>query len=248
MIKMKKIYKIIILVSVAAGLYLVLSHTYIYHRIHTAGLQATDTDHSYSFGASSSAETLVYASLGDSLTAGVGTDSYRESYPYLLAKDLAEDKNIVLENFSYPGARTEDLINNLLPEAVAAKPDIVTVLIGANDVQGFVSSSQFEKNYRHILDELTRKTKAKIYLISVPSVNFALFLPPYNYFFDWRVSRFNAIIKKLAGEYNVNFIDLNTPALESIKAERPYYAADLFHSSPYGYALWAKIIYANINH
>lgn len=230
--------------------YLYLAHAYIYYQIGSAHLPATDDRHAYVCGnVATSSKKIVYASLGDSLTSGVGTVKYEESYPYLLSQYLASDDTIIVnENFSYPGARTANVINDLLAPAIAAQPDIVTLLIGVNDIHGFVGVEQFKKNYDYILKELTTKTMAKIYLISIPYIGcHTLILPPYSNYFDRETAKFNEVVQDLAKTYNLQYIDLSSPTEEILKKDTPYYAADLFHPSALGYASWAKIIYDDIN-
>ena len=246
----KKYIKIILIVVAVIAAYLYLAHAYIYYQIGSAHLPATDDRHVYICGnVATSSKKIVYASMGDSLTSGVGTNKYEESYPYLLSQYLANDDTIIVnENFSYPGARTENVINDLLAPAIASQPDVVTLLIGVNDIHGFVGIEQFKKNYDFILKELTTKTKAKIYLISIPYIGcHTLILPPYSNYFDSETAKFNGVIQNLAKTYNLQYIDLSSPTEEILKKDTPYYAADLFHPSALGYVSWAKIIYDDIN-
>jgi len=246
----KKYLKIILIILALVLAYLYLSHRYIYLRIGWAHLQATDDRHTYILGnVADSDDKLIYAAIGDSLTSGVGTDKYEESYPYLLSAYLAgTNRTIVHKNFSYPGARTENVIKDLLVPAIAAQPDIITLMIGVNDVHGFVSMDKFRENYDFILRELTEKTKAKIYLISIPYIGcHTLVFPPYSYYFDSDSKDFNEVIKDLAKTYDLNYIDLASVTEEVLKDDGPYYSADSFHPSAMGYASWAKIIYDDIN-
>jgi len=247
----KKYLKILSIVLIVIAGYLYLAHTYIYRRIGYAHLPATDDRHTYvceAAGASSTAE-IVYAALGDSLTAGVGVDQYEKSYPYLLAQHLVrDDRRVVHKNFSYPGARTQNLIDDLLEPAIAEQPDVVTVLIGTNDIHGLVSVLEFEKNYDRILEALTTRTDAQVYAVSIPRIGSdSLFWPPYNYYFDYKVVEFNAVIKKMADRHGVRFIDLDTPTAAVLKTDGPHYSVDLFHPSSVGCEWWAKLIYDNID-
>lgn len=231
--------------------YLLLANYLIYYRIQQAGLVLPDTKHIYIIGNNMTNSTsLVYAALGDSLTSGVGAEKYQESYPYLVAQKLSQRKNsqIDLKTFSYPGARTNDLIRDLLDPAIATKPDIVTLLIGTNDVHGNVGLESFGKNYEYILERLTKEAHAKIYIINLPNIGAdELMLPPYNYYFKKRTQAYNKIIKSLAEKYNLHYIDLNEPTLADSKKNDGYYSRDLFHPSAKGYNIWAQIIYDNLN-
>jgi lysophospholipase L1-like esterase len=192
---------------------------------------------------------LVYSSLGDSLAAGVGTDNYTESYPYLLASKLGgAEQGIILRNHSLPGANTADLISNLLSRVINDNPDIITLLIGVNDIHNRISIRDFKNNYEQILSRLTKETKARIYVISIPFIGAdSLMLPPYQTYFNYQTKRFNAVIQELAVKYQVSYIDLYTPTLVLFKEPGEHYSVDLFHPSAAGYKIWAQIIYDNIH-
>ena len=228
--------------------YLFAVHYIIYQRIGAAGLKACDARHEYLLRSVQNTETnIVYTALGDSLTAGVGVAEYEESYPYKIAQKLSVAANVDLYVQAYPGARTSDVIKDLLTPAISNQPDIVTLLIGTNDIHGNVSKEKFSKNYAEILKRLKTETKAKIYVISIPHIGTdSLLLPPYNFYFRRQVVEFNKIIKKLAQENGVEYIDLYAPAVRMF--ENPsLYSTDYFHPSAKGYELWSDIIYANFN-
>lgn len=243
-----------VLLVLAVFLYLNRSYAYIYERIDSAGLKMPDRLRTYLVSnhmvtATSSVSNLTYSALGDSLTSGVGADSYEQSYPYLLAKYLAgNDYQITLKNRSVPGARTDDLLKGLLATAIQDKPDIVTVLIGVNDIHGHVPAEDFRNNYEQLLSRLTKETEAKIYVINIPFLGGAdLILPPYRGLFDERTQQFNEIIRELAGKYKVKYIDLYTPTVDLFKKSGSHYAADSFHPSIEGYKIWTDLIYADLN-
>lgn len=147
-----------------------------------------------------------------------------------------------------PGARTDDLLNGLLPAAIRDNPDIVTVLIGVNDVHNDTNRAEFSANYENIIMRLRKETKAKIYLINIPFIGADnLILPPYNYLFDARTKQFNKVIQELAIKYQIKYIDLYTPTKNLFTKSGSHYAADLFHPSAEGYKIWADLIYANFN-
>ncbi len=248
---MKKTISIILIIIFIGGVaYLLLAHHYIYREIGRAGLPASDTQGTYDFSANSdSSGQLVYSALGDSLTAGVGTLSYEESYPYLIAQKLTATGNAVtLNNRSYPGARTADIVKDLLPAAIADDPDIVTILAGVNDIHGFVSRSDFRNNYQAIISALKKRTHARIYAVGIPLIGSdSLLLPPYNYYFKSETVAFNRIIADLAESNNIDYIDLYTPTVDQLRPDGPLLAADRFHPSAAGYALWADIIYDQLN-
>src|SRR5574344_2103807 len=168
MMKNKIIYCPIILLAVFA-VYLYTANAFIYYRIGQGNL--TEPMSQELPVKNGEVATTTYVSLGDSLTAGAGAFSYDETYPYLLASKMTNaGANIKLNNFSVSGYKTQDLIDDLLEPAIAVKPDIVTLLIGVNDIHNHVGKENFKKNYKYILDRLTKETKAKIYLINIPYI------------------------------------------------------------------------------
>jgi lysophospholipase L1-like esterase len=237
--------KIIILSIIIIVAYLLLTHHYIYQKIKDAGLIGSDKNHMYILnGQAASSQNLTYVALGDSLTAGTGVDNYQDSFPYLVAKKISEQKGrVTLQDFSFPGYRTDDLIKNLLAPAIAANPDIITLLIGTNDIHGNYRLATFKKNYQNILEQLTTKTHAKIYVISIPYIGSnSILLPPWNYYFDQRTASFNQAIQALVKNYKVNYIDIAEPTKDLFKKNGSHYAADNFHPSAIGYKIWADII------
>lgn len=192
---------------------------------------------------------ITYVALGDSLTAGVGVENYVESYPYQIAQKISEkDKQQVnLKPYAVPGAKTNDVLPVLLEKTIKAKPDIVTVLLGVNDIHDRMSEDDFYSNYKVILERLTKETDAQIYVIAIPYIGAPnLILPPHSSYFNKQTRSFNKVLEKLVEEYPVNYIDLYTTTLEYSK-KKEYYATDLFHPSYLGYTLWAQIIYDAFN-
>ena len=249
MIKKKIIYFSILLFVVNLVIYINLANAFIYFRIGEGGLTNPLLVSTSNMIEGTGAK-IKYVALGDSLTAGVGADTFKEIYPYLIAKKINETdgSNVTLENFSAPGAKTQDLINVLLEPAVKSKPDIITLLIGVNDIHNHIGLEQFKKNYQVILDRLTKETSAKIYLINIPRIGSnTIILPPLNFYFDVETDRYNEVIKELAKTYNLTYIDLNSPTKDLLKKDGAHYSVDSFHPSAVGYKLWAQIIYDRFN-
>jgi lysophospholipase L1-like esterase len=245
---MKKFLPIIIIVIV--GVYLNRSYAYIYDKISMGDLKLPEQNQIYLVSENDNSDKiLTYVALGDSLTVGVGTDNYEQSYPYLLAQKLAgSDNKVILKNRAFLGLKTEGVDNTLLIPTILDKPNIVTLLIGVNDIHNNISKKDFRINYEQILRRLTQETSAEVYVINIPYLGSdKLILPPYDYFFDYQTKQFNKIIKELADDYNANYIDLYTSTTAEFKKSGAHYSRDLFHPSAEGYSLWAKIIYDNIN-
>lgn len=249
--KKRLLFVIIIILIGAMIIYLNRAYAHIYNTIERANLQFSDNIGTYMItnSVNYNSASLVYVALGDSLTAGVGVDKYEDSFPYLLAEQFkTSQQSIVLRNRAILGEKTSTLIKDLLPLVIKDKPDLLTLLIGVNDIHGNISAKIFQKNYEEILNRLTTETSAKIYVINLPYIgDDSLLLPPYNYLLDERTKEFNQIIKNLSLKYSVAYVDLYTPTVSLFKKSGDIYSADSFHPSALGYKLWANIIYDSIH-
>ncbi|MFJ8992868.1 SGNH/GDSL hydrolase family protein [Streptomyces sp. NPDC102279] len=79
---------------------------------------------------------LRFVALGDALTEGVGDpvgDRWR-GWAALLARGLAPvDAAVEFTNLALSGAQTRDVLERQTTEALALRPDVVSVVIGVND-------------------------------------------------------------------------------------------------------------------
>ncbi len=189
--------------------------------------------------------TLTYIALGDSLTAGVGTNEIAASYPYRLGQYWSEQKLVKLINLATPGARTADITRLQLPELVQTQNiDRITLLIGINDIHHNLPLTVFKNNYRELLKRLEQAVPGKTTVLTIPYLGDPkLFLPPYKSYFDYQTKRFNTIIRAVAAEQGIPVIDLYNLPIESEQQKPHFYSPDLFHPSAEGYAWWARAIY-----
>ena len=146
---------------------------------------------------------------GDSIT-DMGRDredlhSLGWGYPRYAAPLIAErfpDKEFEFIDKGIGGDKTENLVARLQEDFIDIQPDVVSILIGINDVWGqagdrsWMSDEVFEKNYRTVLDAVKQKTNAKIMLIEP-------FLIPVEdkLFFREDLYRKIEVVRKLAREY-----------------------------------------------
>lgn len=231
-----------------AGAYLWYSHASIYWKLGKLPLPSSLSEESYLIGSSTASSGITYVALGDSLTAGVGVDTYTSSYPYLVAEDIEKNGTAVtLYPYAVPGVRSQYVLDNFLDAAIARDPDVVTLFIGINDIHGNIPAALFKKNYSAILKELTTKTEARVYAIGLPYIGTPdLINAPMRYYFNWRIKTYNEIIRGLATEYGVTYIDLYAAQLPH-ELDPSYYATDAFHPNALGYTVWSQRIYESLH-
>lgn len=182
---------------------------------------------------------------GDSVTdAGRDKRNYHQlgnGYPKYAAELLTESHpEIEFEfiNLGISGNRTSQLSDRLHPDAIALQPDIISILIGVNDVwhrQSAVpvltSDEQIELNYRMILTNLRKYTNAKIMIIA-----------PYLIEREDKaqvkaeLDRIIPVIRRLADELADVYVPLNEYIEEAVKvqSEPKYYSADGVHPNANG--------------
>ena len=96
-------------------------------------------------------------------------------YPKFAAELIAAahpSTEIEFMNFGVSGNRTCQLFDRLYAEGIVQQPDIISILIGINDIwhrygSGRIETTdaQIELNYRSILERLRKQTNAKIVML-----------------------------------------------------------------------------------
>ncbi len=244
--KNRKILLIILLVIICTLIYLNRAYAYFYDYLHSANLHQPVQK---PILVGSGQKILKYVSLGDSLSAGAGSQNINNNYPYLLAQQLSNNNTTVeLNNIAVPGANSLDVLNNQIPRAITQKPDLITLMIGINDIHNWVGEQIFKENLQKIISILKKNTEAKIVVIDIPYLgNKKILLFPYDILFNYETQQFNKIIKTIAAADNIKYIDLYSQMLDPFKSDDSFYSIDYFHPSDKGYMLWANYIYENLS-
>ena len=117
---------------------------------------------------------------GDSITdAGRDRRNYHDlgpgypKYAAELIKSEHPDTNFEFINFGISGNRTCELFDRLYTDGIAFQPDVISFLIGINDVwhryaPTFIATTdeQLALNYREMLKRVKKETNAKIVILS----------------------------------------------------------------------------------
>ena len=182
---------------------------------------------------------------GDSITdAGRDKRNYHDmgkGYPKYASELIAErhpELDIEFINFGIGGHRTHQVFDRIYIDGIAFQPDIISILVGINDVWHRYNSeriattdAQIELNYRCMLERIKKETNAKIVILS-----------PYVLDCDDKdemredLKTVLPIIRSLAAEYADAYVPLDELFAEAIKTapEKLYYSKDGVHPNENG--------------
>lgn len=189
---------------------------------------------------------LRFVVLGDSTSVGVGTTPDK-SFPWLLATWLGEKYHVTLDVVGVGGATTADVVTRQVDAALALKPDLALVEIGANDTTHAVPLRSVRKNIAGSLDRL-QAGGVKVVVAGPPHMGTSpAFLQPLRAIAGWRGSAVERRIKEEALERNLPYIDLAAGTHDEFKNDpEKYYSVDWFHPGAGGYQLWAEVMYPTV--
>ncbi len=190
---------------------------------------------------------------GDSITDGNRSrnDDWNHvmghGYAYLIASRLGYEqpgKNFHFYNRGVSGNKITDLAGRWQKDTIDLKPDVLSVLIGINDVNSVfegtdpVDAKKFEEVYRSLL----KQTREKL-----PGIRFVLcepFLYPMiraNEKWVPEIKARQTIVRNLCNEFNAIFIPLQDAFNAMLeKAPATYWIWDGVHPMPAGHELIAR--------
>jgi len=184
-----------------------------------------------------------YLALGDSFTIGTGTTPDRSFPAILVNRWWDQGLECDLRNPAVNGYTTDDLIREELALVESYRPDLVTLLIGANDIVAGSREDRYRAQLRRIHDRI---------LADAPSARrFALPQP------DWSltptgasfgdvariartIERFNSIAREEAERAGASYLDI-FPLMRR-QMQDGMTAPDGLHPSAEAYAAWADAL------
>jgi len=184
---------------------------------------------------------ITLVCLGDSLTAGYGTaEPSEESYPAYLQKKPGINTVI---NAGVTGDTTAGALSRVDSDVLFYNPDIVIILLGANDFFDFLHFpvSETKKNLQTIINKVDNG-KRKIYLAKFYTDEVAAEMAA-------SISLPSGIINYIVNQYNKMFIALaassdNIELIDDIwTGVWGIHMSDLIHPDAEGYEIMADRIY-----
>jgi len=183
-----------------------------------------------------------YVALGDSYTVGTSVTA-AESWPSQLVERVPELD--LVGNIAVNGYTSDDMIKEELPQLDRLRPELVTVLIGVNDVVQRVSDLQYAGNVAVILEELlTRLPPERVVGVATPDYTLtprgAAFGEPDQQ--SDAIVRFNAILREACETRRIRFVPDVFEISQTVMDDPSLVAADGLHPSGSQYAVWADAI------
>ncbi|GAA1252230.1 SGNH/GDSL hydrolase family protein [Kitasatospora nipponensis] len=182
-------------------------------------------------------EPLVLAFLGDSTAAGLGVRRSRETPGALLAAGLASvaERRVELVNVAASGARSDDLARQVR-QALAARPDLAVIMIGANDVTRRSPAAQAVRRLGEAVRDL-RALGCEVVVGTCPDLGTIKPVRPPLRWVARRVSRQLAAAQTIAVvEAGGRTVSLGSLLGPEFAARPEMFASDRFHPSAQGYA------------
>lgn len=164
--------------------------------------------------------------LGDSITESISF------YDFLDESRVVGIKGLAIYN-----------AKNHLASIVKSKPKYLFILLGSNDLEGGMSSKDFKKNYKNLIEIIKSKSPTtNIYVQSVLPVKKSVENKQPN-LSTTRVNSFNETLIELAEEEKINYLDIST-ILDS--SNKDLYEPDGIHFKYNFYELWTNFIKNNV--
>ena len=119
--------------------------------------------------ATSSDTGLVYVAVGASETVGIGADNpQRDAWPVVLHRTALKKAQFV--NLGVSGSTVGQAINEQLPAALAAEPDVATVWLAVNDLTHLVPVQAYEQQLTSLVHQLRRDGRTQVLVGNMPAV------------------------------------------------------------------------------
>ncbi len=113
---------------------------------------------------------FMYVAMGASDAIGIGSSTLDGGYvPRVTARLRQRLGTVQLLNLGINGATLPEIARMELPRAIEAKPDLVTLMAGGNDVIQSVPPEEFRDALRRILRGITQTTR-RVVVATVPNI------------------------------------------------------------------------------
>jgi lysophospholipase L1-like esterase len=187
---------------------------------------------------------LHYLALGDSYTIGEGVPLF-ESFPYQAVQKLRK-KDIPFaapEIVAKTGWTSDELQAGIRNTRLLPKYDLVSLLIGVNNQYRGQSTDVYAAEFESLLKQaivFAGNDKNRVVVLSIPDWGATPFAEGRDRAkITTEIDAFNAINRKIAGQYKVQYIDI-TPGTRMAAQDPSLVTKDKLHPSGKEYTKWAE--------
>ena len=188
---------------------------------------------------------MRFIALGDSYTIGTSVTEAERWPDQLVAMLLLGTPPIELDlvaNLAVNGYTSGDVIDRELPQFGALRPDLVSILIGVNDVVRRVPPERYRANLARILDEVVARVgAARVFAVTTPDYTVtpagADYGDPVSQAAGIRAN--NRILEEEAAARSILVIDIHDLSMRAT-GDRGLVAYDGLHPSGAQYGLWVE--------
>ncbi len=186
---------------------------------------------------------LTYVVLGDSTTISQGGD-YDRGIARETARFLGRNHTVTLYNLGVSGARTADVLERQLPEAIKLQPDVVLLDVTANDVTHLTSISAVRRDLLATVRALREANpKVEIVVTGAPAMGSVPRFPePIKSLARYRTAQINRMVRPVAEQEGLRFAPIAERTGKAFLERPELFAADKFHPTTKGYQLWVNVL------
>jgi lysophospholipase L1-like esterase len=201
---------------------------------------AVDSPSPVTVGASS----LRFVTLGDSYTSGTGVRS-KDRWPNQLVRALRPQIELdLIDNLAASGATSLDVVETQLPGLGELEADVVSLLVGVNDVVREFSPDEYQLNLSTILDAIVTAGVPVERILLVTSPDYTL--TPHGAYRDATqesetIALFNGLMAAEAERRGAILVDIS-PVSDLVPRDPTLLAGDELHPSGKQYAGWVELI------
>ncbi|MCA1849639.1 MAG: SGNH/GDSL hydrolase family protein [Acidobacteria bacterium] len=191
---------------------------------------------------------VVYVALGDSTGVGVGARHGGGYVARVFHRIERVRPGSRLVNLCVSGATTTDVLRGQISRVEGARPTLVTLGIGINDLTRNVSVEQFARNYEEIVARLKESAAgAPIVLTNIPDISFAPAVPAFmRDEARRRLLRYNERIAEISERHGLMLVDACGKSHEVVPSHPEFFSPDGFHPSEEGYEFWAVSMWPTV--
>lgn len=179
--------------------------------------------------------------VGDSIIAGVGATTFANALVGQTAEHLASalDCRINWAAFGIIGARSEDLLDQLIPELPKIDADFIVVSVGVNEVTGLSRVATWARNLDAILKALRQHSPSAIVAVAgiPPMKDFPLLPQPLRALLGIRAETMDITCRRVIARYP---LAVHVPLRFDPQPDR--FSADGFHPSEAGYRVFGEAV------